>query len=90
MSTPLPPGLDLYSSKDASEGEATEAQELIYSLPIQQLIGSVLYLANTTRPDISYAAGYLSRFTHKPSTAVWKAGKHLLRYLKGTRMYAIN
>lgn len=50
----------------------------------QQLVGSLLYLANTTRPDICYAVGFLSRHIHKPTTALWKIGKGILRYLKGT------
>ena len=49
-----------------------------------QLVGSLMYLAIATRPDISYAVGLLGRFSANPGLPHWKAAKHLLRYLKGT------
>lgn len=52
--------------------------------PYRQLIGSLMYLAVGTRPDISYAVGMLSRFLEIPSTAHWNAGKRVLKYLCGT------
>ena len=30
------------------------------------LVGCILHLANTRRPDITFAAGYLSRFMSEP------------------------
>jgi hypothetical protein len=36
-----------------------------------ELIGSLLYIANTTRHDISQAAGVLSRYRVNPTTAHW-------------------
>jgi hypothetical protein len=43
-----------------------------------------MYLAITTRPDISYAVGVLARFNSNPGPIHWKAVKHVFRYLKGT------
>jgi hypothetical protein len=48
-----------------------------------ELIGSLMYLANTTRPDLSLAVGLLSRFRSKPTTAHWSAGMRVLAYLHG-------
>jgi hypothetical protein len=48
------------------------------------LIGSLLYAANTTRPDIAYAVSVLSQYLMNPSDDHWRAAKRLLRYLKGT------
>jgi len=48
------------------------------------LVGSLLYLSLTTRPDISYAVGVLTRFTSAPSKAHWLAAKGVVRYLSGT------
>ena len=31
-----------------------------------QIIGSLMFLTNCTRPDIAYAVGRLSRYTHHP------------------------
>ena len=49
-----------------------------------QIIGSLMFLTNCTCPDIAYAVGRLSRYTHNPSIEHWDAISKLLRYLKGT------
>jgi transposase InsO family protein len=54
-----------------------------------ELIGSLLYLANTTRPDISQAVGVLSRYRGTPTSAHMQEGLRLVRYLKGTRDHAL-
>ena len=43
-----------------------------------------MYLMLCTRPDIAYALGVLARFGANHGMAHWKAGKRVLRYLKGT------
>jgi hypothetical protein len=50
----------------------------------QALVGSLIYLAVNTRPDISHADGIFSRFMAYPTTSHWEAAKHVLRCLKGT------
>ena len=50
----------------------------------QSIIGSLLYAAIATRPDISQAVGALSKFNSCPTEAHLTAAKRILRYLKGT------
>jgi hypothetical protein len=52
--------------------------------PYRNLIGELLYLAHSSRPDISYSVGVLSRFMENPGRRHWEAAKRVLRYLKGS------
>ena len=49
-----------------------------------------MYLANATRPDISFAVSKLSRFVSKPGDDHWCALERVMRYLKGTASYGIH
>jgi len=44
----------------------------------QKAIGSILYVALGTPPDITYATAVLGKYAAQPSTLHWKAVKHLL------------
>lgn len=55
----------------------------------QSIVGSLMYAATATRPDIPFAVGVLSRFCSKPTTAHFTAAKRVLRYLKGTSGLAL-
>ena len=48
------------------------------------LIGSLMYAAVATRPDLAYCVQRLSSFTHHPNLDHWMAAKRVLRYLSGT------
>lgn len=52
-------------------------------------VGSLLYPSTITRPDIAYAAGLLASYASMWSLNHVHAANHLLRYLKGTRNYAL-
>jgi hypothetical protein len=55
----------------------------------RKAIGSILYAALGTRPDITYAVTALGRYVVQPSKLHWEAIKHLLRYLRGTDEYKL-
>lgn len=54
------------------------------NIPYQELIGSLIYLSQGTRPDIAYVTTYLSQFNTKYTRENWVQAKHVLRYLKET------
>ena len=56
----------------------------VSQLKYSQIIGSLQYLANGTRPDISYSVSKLARYTSCPNKTHWDALDRVLRYLKGT------
>lgn len=57
--------------------------------PYRQLVGSLMYLAVATRPEIAFAVGNASRFLENPTKAHVTAAKRILKYIKGTANYGI-
>ena len=53
------------------------------------VIGSLLYLAQVTRPDISYAISKLARNQVNPTEDDWEDVKRVFKYLKGTKNLGI-
>ena len=71
-----------WRKEDVTSGEVVDA--IVY----RNLVGSLMYLVNT-RPEICYTFNQLSQAMVKPAKIFWKAGKHVLRYLKGTTEYGL-
>ena len=82
--TPLDPGT-LLSADDCPATEDEKAA--MKNIPYRELVGALTWLTVVSRPDIAFAATYLARFNANPGPTHWKAAKHVLRYLKGTRDY---
>ena len=59
-------------------------------LRYSQIIGSLMYLASATRPDISFVVSKLSWFVSKLGDDHWHALERVMRYLKGTASYEIH
>ena len=55
----------------------------------QSMIGSLLYLAVGTRPDIAFAVGAVSKFNSCPTESHLTAVKRIFRYLKGSSQMGI-
>ena len=53
-------------------------------VPYLGAIGALLYLAQYTRPDISFAVNLLARYSNAPTHRHWNGVKDIFRYLKGT------
>jgi hypothetical protein len=59
-------------------------------LKYSQIVGSLMYLASATRPDISFAVSKLSRYMSNPRDDHWHALERVLCYLKGMISYEIH
>jgi hypothetical protein len=67
--------------KDLRRHLATDPKS---SGPYNQLIGSLLWVSQCTRPNISFAVNRLSQHLRDPSDAHWQAAVRILQYLKTT------
>ena len=65
--------------------KATEDEQLVEETLYRSLVGSLLYKAKQTRPDIVWIVNVLSRFMDKLANSHWLAGKRVLRYLQATK-----
>src|SRR5258707_9755754 len=63
-----------------NEGEASAQQRTYY----QSIIGSLLYLALGTRPDIAYAAISMLQFSANPSEEHIQQALYIVRYVSCT------
>lgn len=68
--------------RENSENDDIAESETVF--PYREAIGSLLYLAGATRPDIAFAVNVLSRHQLNPTIFEWNMVKRVFRYLKGT------
>jgi len=52
--------------------------------PFREAVGSLMFLAVVTRPDLTYAVNSVSRYLSNPDESHWQAVKRIFKYLKGT------
>ena len=50
----------------------------------QELVGCLIYMMTSTRPDLSYSVSKLATKMSNPSERDWEAAKEVLRFVKGT------
>ena len=70
--------------KDPFRPKEDDEQILGPEVPYLSAIGALLYLAQCTRPDISFSVNLLARFSSEPTRRHWNGIKHIFRYLRGT------
>ena len=72
---------DLNLKHQTAQNGYEEVDQRIY----RSLVGSLLYLAKQTRPEIMFTVNILSRHMNAPTNQNWICGKQLLRYLQGSK-----
>ena len=87
VGTPIDPKQRLTSTGClGSEGEDGKDE---IRRPYASLVGSLLYAAICTRPDIAFAVGECARFMAKPGQQHWGVAKRILRYLQATKQHGL-
>ena len=66
-----------------------EEKEYMKNVPYRNAIGSLMYLATCTRPDISYAVSMCASYMHNPGRVHWDAVKNILAYVNSTKSRGI-
>jgi hypothetical protein len=78
--TPLPFKLE------ELEKTSEESKKLFKNVKrYQEIVGALLYLSNTSRPDITYSTNYLARSMSKPTHLSFQLSQRVMKYLNGTR-----
>jgi hypothetical protein len=70
--------------KLSRDSTAKEVDATLY----RRIVGSLRYLIHT-RPDLTYAVGYVSRFLERPTEEHLQAVKKILHYITGTLQYGL-
>jgi ribonuclease HI len=74
----------LDTAKDMFRRRQENEPALDSDKPYLSAIGALLYLANNTRPDISFAVSLLARHSANPTIRHWNGIKRIFRYLQGS------
>lgn len=57
--------------------------------PYRELVGCLMYAMLSTRPDLSIAVNFFSRYQTNATESQWVGLKRVLRYIKGTINYGL-
>ena len=77
------PSLKDKPNLDTEEGKAEAAT--MADKPFANRVGSLLWIARTYRPDISWIVGMLTRFMACPGLKTWQYSSYALKYLSSTK-----
>ena len=59
------------------------------NVPYREAVGSLVFLAAVSRPDIAFAVNSVSKYLSKHNATHWRAVKRIFAYLQGTIDYGI-
>lgn len=84
--TPMDTGIKLTKQTCPKSEEELNGMK---NIPYRAAVGKLIYLSVSSRPDIAYAVGEVSRFVSNPGMDHWDAVKRIFRYLNGTVNYGL-
>jgi hypothetical protein len=81
-SIPMDPAIPLSKSQSPSRLEDIAKMR---NIPYREAVGSLMYAAMGTRPDIAFATSTVAQFSDNPGWVHWEAVKRIFKYLLGTK-----
>ena len=69
--------------------EEFDEDEMVENWPFRELLGSLMWLSISMRPDISNAVRAVARYCTAPRAIHWKTDFDILEYINGTSEYGI-
>jgi len=85
VSIPMDPNIQLSCTHPKSVTDTAHMK----NVPYREAVGSLMYLAVATHPDIAFAVSTVAQFSQDPGPEHWEAVKRIYRYLLGTKRLAL-
>lgn len=82
---PADPCSSLTKTGCSGESDSNPFDEDLY----REAVGTLMYIAVCTRPDIAYAVGRVAQFCSAPKKAHWAGVQRVMAYLKETARLGI-
>ena len=82
LSVPIDPSVPLSKTQSPSKLEDVAKMK---NVPYREAIGSLMYAAMGTRPDIVFTTSTVAQFLNNPGWMHWEAVKKIFRYLLGKK-----
>ena len=79
---PMDPSAPLSKSQSPSKLEDIARMR---NVPYREAVGSLMYAAMGTRPDIAFTTSTVAQYLENPGWKHWEAVKRIFRYLLGTK-----
>jgi hypothetical protein len=73
-----------------SHSNLTTQERSKLATELRSIVGSLLWLAQSTRPDLATIVSMLAQHQSNPSYGHLRAAKHVIRYVKGTKHMGIS
>ncbi|KRZ07267.1 Retrovirus-related Pol polyprotein from transposon TNT 1-94 [Trichinella pseudospiralis] len=89
-SKPVETPIDASNKLSAETYPKAETEKVeMQNMPYRSLVGSLMYLSVSTRPDIAFAVSLLSQLSENYGNQHWAASKRVLPYLKKAASYGL-
>ena len=75
-----------------SQGQCLKAlkkKERMQSVPYASIVDSLMHVMLSTRPDICFVVGMVSRYQSNLGLEHWTSIKHIIKYLRRMRDYVL-